>query len=109
MGRRVAEEKTDLEAETVVSLSDATKHLPRRRRGKRPHLATLYRWSTNGVRGVKLEVIRVGSTLCTSLEALQRFCDRCTTGDPDTPVATTKERKREIDRSEKELAEAGIA
>lgn len=99
----------DLEAETVLSLSDATEHLPRRRRGKRPHLTTLHRWATTGVSGVKLEVIRVGSTLCTSLEALQRFCERCTAGDSGAPAPTTKARQREIDRAEQELAEAGIA
>ena len=99
----------DLAAEEVVSLAAATKHLPKRRGGKRPHVSTLYRWATVGVHGVKLEVIRVGSTWCTSLEALQRFCDRCTAGDSGAPVQTTKARQRAIDRSEKELAEAGIA
>ena len=68
----------DLQAETVLSLSEATGHLPRRRAGKRPHVATLYRWASEGVQGVKLDTLRVGGTLCTSLEALQRFCEQCT-------------------------------
>ena len=33
-------------------------------------------WARNGIRGVRIETIRVGGTLCTSLEALQRFFDR---------------------------------
>ncbi len=99
----------DLAAEEVVSLAAATKHLPKRRGGKRPHVSTLYRWATVGVNGVKLEVIRVGSTLCTSLEALQRFCDRCTAGDSGVPVATTTAREREIGRAERQLTEAGIS
>ncbi len=61
-----------IQDEEVVSLTDATKHLPKRRAGKCPHVATLYRWAQQGVRGVKLETIQVGGTLCTSLEALQR-------------------------------------
>ncbi len=36
----------------------------------------LYRWATEGLRGVHLETIQVGGTLCTSIEALQRFFER---------------------------------
>lgn len=66
----------DLSSETVLSLRDATHKLPRRRAGKKPNVATLYRWGQRGCRGIRLETIRVGGTLCTSVEALQRFCDR---------------------------------
>ena len=41
-----------------------------------PGLRTLYRWSAKGIRGVRLETIRVGGSLCTSVQALQRFFDR---------------------------------
>jgi hypothetical protein len=60
-------------SENLVSLTEATKLLPRRRKGKRPNVVTVYRWSTIGCRGVKLETIQVGGTRCTSREALQRF------------------------------------
>jgi hypothetical protein len=71
-------------SEKVVSLGRAARHFPRRRRGKRPHTATLYRWAKSGVRAddgdaVVLETIRVGRTLCTSVEAIQRFCERVST------------------------------
>jgi hypothetical protein len=65
----------DLRNEQVVSLTEATQHLPRRRAGRKPAVQTLYRWASPGCRGVQLEVIQVGGTLCTSLEALQRFCE----------------------------------
>ena len=97
----------DLASEKVLTLNDATQHLPRRRGGKRPHISTLIRWSERGVRGIRLEVIRVGGTLCTSLEALQRFCDRLTTG-VDAPAPTTRRRRREIAKAEQALSEAGI-
>ena len=98
----------DLQTETVLSFSDAASHLPRRRAGKRPHVATLYRWASRGVRGVKLETIRVGGTLCTSIEALQRFCERLT--DPHAPPAsqTTAAREREAQKAERQLDEIGI-
>ena len=64
--------------ETVVSLTDATKYLPRRRKGKKPAVSTLYRWASVGVRGVTLETLQVGGTLCTSMQAMQRFFERLT-------------------------------
>jgi len=84
----------DLTAETVISLTEATKRLPARREGKRPHVATLYRWASDGYKGFRLETIRVGSTLCTSLEALQRFCERLTTDDVVPRARTTRYPKR---------------
>ena len=63
----------NLSTETVVTLTAATNHLPRRRGGKKISPSTLYRWSKDG-----LETIRVGGTLCTSIQALQRFCEMLT-------------------------------
>jgi hypothetical protein len=98
----------NLATEQVVSLGEATKRLPRRRAGKGVHLATMYRWAMRGCRGVKLETLRVGGTLCTSLEALQRFCERCSDPSAAAPTTTSKSRKREIASAERELTEAGI-
>lgn len=103
----------DLLNETVVSLSEAAKHpaLPRRRAGKRPHVSTLHRWSTSGCRGVKLETIRFGGTLCTSLEAIQRFANCLTArdrGHESAPVVTPARRRREIERANRELDAVGI-
>lgn len=65
----------DIRAEKIFPLSQIAKRdeLPRRRLGKPLNVATLYRWAKTGVRGVRLETLRVGGTLCTSIEALQRF------------------------------------
>ncbi len=98
----------DLATEQVVSLSEASKRLPRRRKGKRPHVATLYRWAVRGVRGVRLETLRVGGTLCTSLEALQRFCEQCTDPASCPQSPTSKSRQRAIKKAERELDAAGI-
>jgi hypothetical protein len=72
-----------LATEDVVALCRASRHFPRRRGGKKPHTATIYRWARHGARAedgiaVRLETIRVGGTLCTSIEAIQRFCERLT-------------------------------
>ena len=100
----------DIQNEEVVSLAEAAKSkcLPRRRKGKRPHVATLFRWTTVGVRGVVLETLQCGGTRCTSVQALQRFFERCT--DPSAPAKTntTKAREHEIAKAERELDAAGI-
>jgi hypothetical protein len=99
----------DLQAEHVVTLSDATRHLPKRSGGKKPHVATLYRWATRGLRGVRLETIRVGGTLCTSLEALQIFCERLS-GRTTIPIAklASATRRRAAERAERMLDQLGI-
>jgi len=100
----------DIQSEEVVSLTEAarSKYLPRRREGKRPHVATLFRWASRGVRGVVLETIQCGGTRCTSVEALQRFFERCSDPDTITPIRSTRTREREILKAEGELNEAGI-
>jgi hypothetical protein len=84
----------DTRAEKLIPLSRATKlkNLPRRRGLKRPHAATFYRWARYGVRGVQLETIRVGGTLCTTAEALQRFFEKLSGAGLSDPV-----RKSELD------------
>ncbi len=98
----------DILSEKVVSFTEATGHLPRRRKGKRPHVATVYRWAQKGCKGVRLETIQVGGTKCTSLEALQRFFEQLTQRD-ETPVPTTpKAGARSVSDAKRTLAEAGI-
>src|SRR4051794_33153890 len=63
----------DSTLETLISLADAAKAVPRRRRGRKTHLSTLYRWATVGVHGVVLETLQCGGSRVTSREALQRF------------------------------------
>lgn len=99
----------DLQTESLVSLSEACSLLPRRRAGKRPHIATLYRWSERGCRGVRLETLQIGGTRCTSREALQRFCETLTHGKPvSRPAEVTRRRQRELERVGRELQAAGI-
>jgi len=99
----------DSTTETLISLSDAARHLPRRRAGKRPHVSCLYRWTTRGCRGIVLEWLQGGGTRVTSREALARFFRRLTQGDaPDLPpVRSSAQRQRAADRAMKELAREG--
>jgi hypothetical protein len=66
------------QSETLRPFVEAAGRLPSLRAGKAVHPATLWRWTTRGVRKrggglVKLESLKVGGTYCTSDEALERF------------------------------------
>jgi hypothetical protein len=98
--------------ETVFPLGETAKHVPPRG-GKRLHQATAFRWAKDGCRGVKLETIRIGGSLCTSVEALQRFFERLSAGDavPSSApeIRTSAARKRAFEQARQELRRAGIS
>ncbi|HKQ48047.1 MAG TPA: DUF1580 domain-containing protein [Phycisphaerae bacterium] len=100
----------DISVETVPTFTEAAAKLPRRRHGKKPHIATLYRWAERGLKGIRLETIQVGGTCCTSLEALQRFFERLTKPRSEAPPPPhfNRARLRQIEQAERECAEAGF-
>lgn len=105
----------DILLEETFSLTEAAKRLPCRRKGKRPNVATLYRWAQTGCRGVRMETICIGATRCASMEAMQRFFDALTaqanacTGVPTPqPSKQTAQRRKQIEQAERRLAAAGI-
>ena len=109
----------DLSQEELLSLSEASAALPRID-GRRPHVSTVWRWCRKGVRGVRLEYVRLGHRICTSREALNRFAntlartDSTVSGsaDSESPACSTparqKNRARAIADAEASLEEAGI-
>jgi hypothetical protein len=98
--------------ESPIPFRQIANELPRRRGGRKTHVATLYRWATAGCRGVVLESIQIGGTRCTSREALQRFFERLT--HRNEPAIVTRENARlkatgrSIARRRRDSAEAGI-
>lgn len=100
----------DPNTEVLISLSEAARHLPRRRADKRPHVSCIYRWTTSGCKGVVLESLQIGGTRCTSKEALGRFFRRLTTGNAaEVPaVRTIAQRERAATRAMRDLEAAGV-
>jgi hypothetical protein len=100
----------DPNTETLISLSEAARHLPCRRGGKRPHVSCIYRWTTSGCKGVVLESIQIGGTRCSSREALARFFHRLTHADAvDVPkVRSVAQRQQATEKAMRELEAAGI-
>ena len=70
----------DLQNEQVLSLTDASKALPKID-GKRLHVSTLWRWCRKGIRGIQLDYVRLGHRVCTSVEALSRFTQQLAESD----------------------------
>jgi len=103
----------DIEKETVFPLSHARKVVPVG--GKELHVSTMWRWCSRGLRGVKLEHVRVGHRICTSTQAISRFVNALAavqTVIPDTCgdqlSATQPDNEASIKRAESVLARAGI-
>ena len=96
----------DIAKERPLTFGQASKVLPRRRNDRNVHTSTLYRWK-DGLRGVRLETIQVGGTLCTSLEALQRFFDRLTDGGREPPREVHRSAAREA-LTQQKLSDAGL-
>ncbi|MEL7484628.1 MAG: DUF1580 domain-containing protein, partial [Planctomycetota bacterium] len=63
----------DFEHEELITLAAAARKVPGRVPGKPVHTATLARWATRGVGGRRLETLKIGGRLFTSVEALSRF------------------------------------
>lgn len=101
----------DLCEETPLSLSQVAKRLPPNRGGKPVHVSTVMRWITKGVRGVRLEAVRLGGRWVSTAEALQRFSDCLTAAryDSDPAVtATTASTLKAAERADRELATLGF-
>jgi hypothetical protein len=79
------------------------KWIPRRRRGRRLHVSTVHRWCDPGIRGIRLEFVRVGGTRVTSEAALQRFFARLANNPPPTQAAVSGPLSMKGERIEQEL------
>jgi len=97
--------RPDLLNEQRITLAQAAKKC-----GVNP--STCWRWTLNGVRGVKLETFSIGAKRYTTEEALERFIHASTAAAANEPMAsvsrTPKQRERAIARAEAELAKEGI-
>ncbi len=105
--------------ESVLTLSEAARALPPLD-GKRPHSSTIWRWARKGLRGIKLEVRRIGGRFVTSREALERFSQRLAeiplNDEPPTRTPanstsrgrTDKQRLKDIEAAERTLRDGGV-
>jgi hypothetical protein len=108
----------DIGKEQPIGLYEGAKLYPSFRKGRPTHISTLLRHITKGIRlasgeVIQLEGARLGGRWITSVEAVQRFMERSTAvAFPDVSAApasrTSRQRRKQLDRVAKELADAGI-
>src|SRR4051794_36942641 len=73
----------NVNAEDLVSFAEAARMRPPGRNGRPMHTDTVRRHALKGIRGVRLEHVRLGGSLYTSRQATQRFAERLTAASPD--------------------------
>jgi hypothetical protein len=92
----------------LITLKQAAAELPRRRAGKKTHVATVYRWTDPGCRGVKLRYVQVGATRCTTRAWLAEFFDeltrRAASSPPAIDIRTPTARRRAVTDANAELS-----
>ena len=102
----------DIQIETIFLLAELPDHAPHRN-GRKMHRATGFRWASRGCRAangeqIRLETLKTPTGLITSVEALQRFYERLSTGDGEVITRTSVQRRRAHEQAERELDAAGI-
>ena len=71
--------------------------------GKRPHIASIYRWMQKGIAGVRLETLLMGATRVTSEEALDRFFQDSTAAKQKRTSSAPDKRIKSLESHAKEL------
>jgi len=106
--------------EELITLTEAARRLPKVD-GKKVSVCTIWRWCRRGLRGERLEYVRVGRRICTSPKALQHFFAKLTKADERSPVdtrslppglkrppITSKQRQKALAEADEVLRRAGI-
>jgi len=100
----------DLDDELVL-LRDVPGILPRTSRKKKVSMGTVFRWANRGIRGTKLDILRIGHSIYTSRRALDHFFQITTIKDnTDSEMNShglNPARQERLDRLESELIEKG--
>jgi hypothetical protein len=84
----VSTSQTRTSVSELIPLQEASRLLP-----KSLHVATLYRWASRGVRGVRLRTLCVGRARCTTEQWLAEFFEQITpTGNSSLGIASSHSR-----------------
>jgi hypothetical protein len=98
------------EDEPLIRLAEVPKlkWLPGRRGGRRLNVSTVFRWAQVGIKGVRLEAVKIGGTLCTSEPALKRFFERLTDPKLDSEALTPSQIRKQHKQAERQLSAAKV-
>jgi hypothetical protein len=63
----------DPQREEICSLGEGASYITKNFAARKPSLSAISRWAINGLRGVRLESLKIGGQRVTSKEAINRF------------------------------------
>ena len=92
--------RTDIHADSAVPFSEVPDLIPKRR-GKKVHYSTIYRWATKGVRGRVLPSRLVGGIRYTTVADLKEFLAASRPGSDDANTVAALQRALYGKRSRK--------
>ena len=94
---------TTIMAESRIRVSQIGEHLP-----FKPSPATRWRWALRGIRGVRLETLKIGRVRYTSVEALHRFIAAVTESSQQSLHGREAESETRPESTERRLKASGL-
>jgi hypothetical protein len=94
----------------LIPLRELAAQLPRRRGGKKTNVATLYRWTNSGIRGVRLRYAQCGSVRCSTIAWVHKYFAALGAADAATSAPagrTAAQRARALEATDRELDRMG--
>ena len=89
----------------LLTLSEAAQRLPRVHH-KRIHVSTLWRWCRKGLRGIRLEYVKVGRKIMVTPQGLERFFNALaqadTQQDPQLCFSAKRRKRRRCSNTQRE-------
>lgn len=91
-----------------ITLQEAAKLFPSRRRDRPVHVSAVYRWALHGARGIKLKTWRTPGGRVTTPEAVREFVEALTTALDGPQAAPPPRASARAAAAGAELAKIGI-
>jgi len=98
----------------LIPISEVPPLLPRFG-SKKIHKSTVWRWCSKGLKGVRLEHVKIGRRICTTRDALDRFFDSLAEKDtmegfrvPTDSDSQVRHRRHQITDAKRTLEDAGF-
>lgn len=85
----------DINTEELIPLGNAAQRVPGRLGKPGVHVSTMTRWCHEGINDERLEFVKVGGRILTSMAAVERFITRVTAagrGSPTPPSPVPKKK-----------------
>lgn len=90
----------DIRREQMITFGRLARSLPRRRMDRPVHPSTVHRWRSKGIRGIRLEAVRIGGAWQTSQEAFERFVAKLTAAEEGPSPNASAPLRTKVDKDD---------